>query len=106
TSSLIDETNSKPPNAKAICGQKFTVFQSQCGWILLHVNCVCEPWRYQTHVAAKISIISGTNVPTAPAFCSHFPMRSPTMFITTATKNSANETISKKGRFCAIGAYP
>ena len=106
TSSLIDETSSSPPNANAICGQKFTVSQFQCGWMLLQVNCVVDPWRYQTHAAATISIIKGTNVPTAPAFCSHLPTRSPMMFMNTATKNSANDPASKNERFCASGAYP
>src|SRR5271156_4453279 len=102
----MDDTSSSPLNANAICGQKFTVSQSQCGCMLLQVKCVTEPKRYHTHTAAMISITSGTNVLTAPTFCSHFPTRSPMMFMYTATKNSANEPASKNDRFCASGAYP
>src|SRR6266851_4150750 len=44
-SALIAETSSSPANAKASCGQKFTVSQSQCGSIAAHVKCVTDPWR-------------------------------------------------------------
>src|ERR1700735_1748613 len=106
TSSLIDDTSSSPANANTICGQKFTVSQFQCGWILLHVNCVTDPCRFQTQAAATISIVNGRNVATAPTFCSHFPTRRPTIFIATATKKSANDPASRNDLFCAKGAYP
>ena len=54
-SSLIDDTSSIPVNANAICGQKFTVSQSQCGRMLLQVKCVTDPCRCHTN-AATISV--------------------------------------------------
>jgi hypothetical protein len=104
TSSLIVETSSKPANANAICGQKFTVFQSQCGQMLLPVNCVTEPCRCQIMAATRTKIIKGRKVDTPPAFCSHFPMRNPMMFMNTATNRSTKEPISRNVRFCASGA--
>ena len=77
TSSLIAETSSRPVNANAICGQKFTVSQSQCGSIAAHVKCVTDPCRAHSSSATPTIIISGTYVPTPPAFCSHLPMCKP-----------------------------
>src|SRR6267378_2198539 len=43
-SALIAETSSSPVNANAICDQKLTVSQSQCGSMFATVNFVSDPW--------------------------------------------------------------
>src|ERR1700733_14875389 len=42
-SSLIADTSSSPVNANAICDQKFTVSQFQCGHTVAQVNWVTDP---------------------------------------------------------------
>ena len=59
TSSLMAETSSSPANAKASCGQKFTVSQFQCGTIAAHVKCVTDPCRNYSSSATPTIIISG-----------------------------------------------
>src|ERR1700688_5013891 len=104
TSSLIAETSSSPANANASCGQKFTVSQFQCGIIAATVKCVTDPWRDHSSSATPTIIISGTYVPTPPAFCSHLPICKPIMFRNTATNNITNEPTSKNVRFSASHA--
>src|SRR5579864_9717157 len=77
TSSLIAETSSNPVNANAICDQKFTVSQLQCGIMFDTVKCVTEPCRDHNTPATPHRINRGIYVETPPAFCSHLPMFRP-----------------------------
>src|SRR3989449_10008925 len=91
TSWLIAETSSRPVNVNAICDQKLTVSQLQCGSMFAQVNCVADPWQQHSIAARQVKINSGTYVPTPPAFCSHFPIFSPMMFRYTATPSRTND---------------
>src|SRR5579864_2548829 len=76
-SSLIAETSSNPVKANAICDQKFTVSQLQCGIMFDTVKCVTEPCRDHNTPATPHKINKGIYVETPPAFCSHLPMFRP-----------------------------
>src|ERR1700724_57915 len=106
TSSLSAETSSSPVNANAMCDQKFTVSQFQCGSIAATVKCVTEPCLDQSTSATPTIITNGTYVPTPPAFCSHLPMCSPTIFNHTATTSNANDPTRRNVRLCASHAVP
>src|SRR5258708_596660 len=59
-SSLIADASSSPVNAKAICGQKFTVSQFHTGQMFDQVKWVADPCFHQIATAAPISNSSGT----------------------------------------------
>src|SRR6202030_2281090 len=58
-SALIADTSSRPVNAKAICDQKFTVSQFQCGSMFETVKCVTDPWRGHRITAIDARITNG-----------------------------------------------
>src|SRR2546428_3304184 len=57
TSWLIAETSSRHVNANAICDQKLTVSQLQCGSMFAQVNCVADPWRKHSIAARHVKIL-------------------------------------------------
>ena len=95
TERAIMDAVSTPPKANAIVDQNRTSFSASSGMEAGSAKLVALPNRAAPIRPSVIRMSAGIQTPTAPAFCTHFPMRRPATFGRTAMARPAIAAVMK-----------
>ncbi len=97
---------SKPENAKHIADQRETVSSRlPRGTMECAVKGVADPKRANAKAPHPINSPTGSQTPRLPAFCSHFPSRSPMMLMPAAIQIPASTKTTEYQRAVPIACH-